>query len=264
MTDRNPKPNTIEQDWDERARNNALHYICSDRQDWDLESFFRSGEEDYQQLVVPRLSSLGFEPPGKTMLEVGCGVGRVTRSFARRFATVYALDVSDEMLRRGRDLHPDYDNIIWLHGDGTCFAELADDSVDFVFSYLTLQHMPSTSLALGYVREALRVLKPSGVYCFQFNSLVSSTMNWKGRLIWGVIDRLREPVWSLSLDPVGRGLASLLSLDPLAAGRTWHGAVLPPHTALQAVRESGGTVRGVTGWGTARTWCYGYKTGARI
>jgi len=263
MAQTNDESNTIDLDWDERARSNALHYIRSDRRDWDLESFFKSGEEDYQQLVVPRLSALGFEPQGKTMLEVGCGVGRVTRSFAGRFARVYALDVSDEMLRRGRDLHADYENIVWLRGDGTRFPQLADDSVDFVFSYLTLQHMPSTDLAVAYVREILRVLKPSGVYCFQFNSFVGPTMNWKGRLIWGIIDRLREPVWSLNLDPVGRGLASLFRLDPLAAGRTWHGAVLPPHEALEAVWESGGAVRGVTGWGSPLTWCYGYKKGVQ-
>jgi ubiquinone/menaquinone biosynthesis C-methylase UbiE len=128
-----------------------------------FESFLKSGEEDYQQLAAPRLSALGFEPLGKTMLEVGCGVGRVTRSFAGRFARVYALDVSEEMLQRGRALHQDYDNLVWLHGDGERF-ELPDDSVDFAFSYLTLQHMPSTNLALGCVREILRVLKPNGSY----------------------------------------------------------------------------------------------------
>jgi SAM-dependent methyltransferase len=263
MAETNYESNTIELDWDERARSNALHYIRSDRRDWDLGSFFKSGEEDYQQLVVPRLSVLGLEPQGKTMLEVGCGVGRVTRSFAGRFASVYALDVSEEMLRRGRDLHADYDNIVWLHGDGTRFPQLADDSLDFVFSYLTLQHMPSTSVALGCVREILRVLKPGGAYCFQFNSNPNPTMNWKGRSIWGIIDRLRDPVFGLHVEYASRALASLLRLDPLAAGRTWHGAVLLPHEVLQAIWESGGVVRQVTGWASPLTWCYGYKMGVR-
>jgi SAM-dependent methyltransferase len=182
----------------------------------------------------------------------------MTRSFAGRFAGVWALDVSEEMLQRARAFHRDYDNIVWLHGDGTRF-ELPDDSVDFVFSYLTLQHMPSTSLALGYVREMLRVLKPRGAYCFQFNSSRNPTMNCKGRLIWGIIDRLREPVFGLHAEPVGRALASLFGLDPLAAGRTWRGAALFPHEVLRAIWQCGGAVRDVTGWGTEMSWCCGYK-----
>jgi 2-polyprenyl-3-methyl-5-hydroxy-6-metoxy-1,4-benzoquinol methylase len=67
-----------QQDWDARARKNALHYICSERNDWDLESFFQSGENDYAALVAPFLTKLRFITDPKAVLEVGCGVGRVT------------------------------------------------------------------------------------------------------------------------------------------------------------------------------------------
>jgi SAM-dependent methyltransferase len=210
------------------------------------------------------LSTLEIEPQGKTMLEIGCGVGRVTRSFAKRFARVYALDVSEEMLQRARDLHPGYENITWLRGGGDRLAQLADQSMDFAFSYLTLQHMPSAPQGLECVREIVRVLKPGGAYCFQFNSNVNPTMNWRGRLIWAVLDRLQEPVWGLNLEFLGVRIASVLGLDFLQGGRTWHGAALSPRDVLEALWQSGGAVRGVAGWGTAETWCYGHKAGMAL
>jgi hypothetical protein len=33
---------TMRQDWDERARKGAIHFIASARQDWTEESFFQS------------------------------------------------------------------------------------------------------------------------------------------------------------------------------------------------------------------------------
>ena len=50
----------MRQDWDERARKDAFHYIASWRKDWTPESFFQSGEEDYQRLVAPGFRTAGM------------------------------------------------------------------------------------------------------------------------------------------------------------------------------------------------------------
>jgi ubiquinone/menaquinone biosynthesis C-methylase UbiE len=148
------------------------------------------------------------------MLEIGCGVGRMTRSFAQRFGSVVALDVSAEMLRQGRDFHEQMGNIVWVLGNGTDLSMFKDDTFDFVFSYLVLHHLPTKELTLNYIREMLRVLKNGGIFLFQFNSRRQPTMNWKGRLVWGVIDRLREPILGIRLKGASYKLASLLRLDP--------------------------------------------------
>ena len=93
---------SIRRDWDERARKNAFFYIASWRSDWNAESFFESGEEDYARLVKPVLDTAGFETAGKAIVEVGCGAGRMTRCFARRFGRVTAVDVSSEMQDRAK------------------------------------------------------------------------------------------------------------------------------------------------------------------
>src|ERR1700735_3941382 len=103
----------MRKDWDERARKDAFHYIASWRKDWTPETFFQSGEEDYHRLVAPVFKGLGWDPQGESMLELGCGAGRMTRSFAQRFSQVYAFDISNEMLGHARSLYPEAANIIW-------------------------------------------------------------------------------------------------------------------------------------------------------
>ena len=252
----------MRRDWDERARKDAYFYIDTREQHWDAPSFFESGEADVRAFVDPVLQDLDFAPGGKTVLELGCGVGRMTRSFARRFARVYALDISPEMLVRGRALHPAENNILWALGDGSGLSMFATGQVDFVFSYIVLHHMPTKGLALGYIREMLRVLKPGGVFLFHFNSGSTPVMNWKGRLVWGVIDRLRDPVLGMGLEGVSRWLCRALGLDEFTAGQTWRGATLNVREVLEAAWAAQGAVINLSGWGTQTTWCWGKKLSA--
>ncbi len=252
---------SMRHDWDERAKKDALHYIASWEKTWDPDRFFESGETDYRSLVQPTLGKLAFVPAERTMLEVGCGVGRMTRAFSARFGRVFALDISPEMLRKAKALHENATNIFWVQGDGSGLYMIRDESVDFVFSYIVLQHVPTKDLVLRYICEMLRVLKPDGAFQFQFNSRHEPTMNWKGRLAWGLIDRLREPVLGLDLRKASHRLASLLGLDPLAAGHTWRGAVVDVRDVTKIISENRGAVVRVTGEETLMTWCYGKKSG---
>jgi ubiquinone/menaquinone biosynthesis C-methylase UbiE len=93
---------TMRQEWDARARKDAFYYIASWRKDWDVADFLMSGDEDYERLIGPVLDRIGFSPAGKTMLELGCGAGRMTRSFATQFGYAIALDISAEMLDRAQ------------------------------------------------------------------------------------------------------------------------------------------------------------------
>jgi len=129
----------MSRDWDSRARKNAFHYIASWREEWDPESFIASGEEDFDGLVVPVLARCDLPTAGKRMLELGCGAGRMTASFAKRFERVYAFDLSHEMLIRARRMHSAQKNILWLRSNGVDLSCVASDSMDFVFSYLVLQ-----------------------------------------------------------------------------------------------------------------------------
>ncbi len=52
------------------------------------------------------------------MVEIGCGIGRITRVLAERAHSVRAVDVSERMLAQARELNADVENVKWLLGDG--------------------------------------------------------------------------------------------------------------------------------------------------
>jgi ubiquinone/menaquinone biosynthesis C-methylase UbiE len=247
---------SMREDWDARARENAFHYIASWRGDWDEASFFASGAEDYQKLVAPFLTQLGVEPRTLAMLEVGCGAGRMTRAFAAHFQSVIAFDVSPEMQKQARIHLREFPQVRFITGDGATLAGVESESVDFVFSYLVLQHLPKEALALGFVREMMRVLKPGGALLFQFNSAERPTMNWKGRAAWGFVDGL----WAAGLKRASQFAASLLHLDPQIAGKSWRGARVDSRKVAAVMAEAGAGAVAFEGEATPMTWCRARKT----
>jgi SAM-dependent methyltransferase len=247
----------MRRDWDERARKNAFHYIASWRKEWDDESFLESGEADFARLVAPVLERCGLPASGGAMLELGCGVGRMTHSFAKRYQRVYAFDLSQEMLRRGQEIHKQRSNILWLRGNGVDLSCVASGSVDLVFSYLVLQHFPQEALAFRYVQEFLRVLRAGGIFLFQFNGGMAPTMNLRGRTAWGIVDGL----WSIRLRGLSRGVARAFGFDPDAAGKSWRGVAIDARRMTEGVRAAGGEVRELSGENTPMTWCCGVKPG---
>jgi ubiquinone/menaquinone biosynthesis C-methylase UbiE len=246
----------MRQDWDERARKDAFHYIASWRKDWDPAAFFKSGEEDYQNLVGKIFDRRNWSPAGKTMLELGCGAGRMTRSFAQRFSRVQALDISSEMLKHAKALFADVPNVDWILSNGKDLAGCGDQTVDFVFSYIVLQHMPKPELAYAYITEMLRILKPGGMFLFQFTSMPRMTMNLKGRLVWRLVDL----PWTLGLRKTSQTMASLLGLAPEIAGKSWRGASLKIRAVREVLETSRGEAIEVTGEETPMTWCHGLKS----
>jgi SAM-dependent methyltransferase len=241
----------MRQDWDERARKDAFFYIASWRNNWDLPAFFKSGEEDYNRLVAPLFQSTRFVTHGKIGIELGCGAGRMTRVFAMHFERVFAFDISEEMLKKAKTLLPDSTNITWLHSNGQNLSEAGNESADFVFSYLVLQHLPHEELICAYIREMLRVLRPDGLCLFQFNGSNRRTMNWKGHLTWKFIDGL----WAIRLRSLSRWVAKLSHLDPEMAGNTWHGTSISAARVAETVRAAEGTVLEMSGEKTAMAWC---------
>lgn len=155
--------------WDARAREDAYFFV-DDRLDYrraDLDRFWADGERDLDALLATAGASLR---PTDVAVEIGCGVGRLTRVLARRAATVHALDVSAEMLTRARRHHPELSNVHWHLGDGATLRPLPDGCADACVSHVVFQHIPDARITLGYVREMGRVLRPGGWAAFQLST----------------------------------------------------------------------------------------------
>jgi SAM-dependent methyltransferase len=146
--------------WDARAREDAFFFV-------DSRQPYRSPDTDRFWAVEDAMNSLlgglGVElRRTDTVLEIGCGLGRITRVLGDRARRVIALDISQEMLARARRHNPGLHNVQWLLGDGVSLAGVPDGTIDACVSVVVLQHMPDPSLTLGYVREVGRTLRPDG------------------------------------------------------------------------------------------------------
>lgn len=152
--------------WDRRAREDAFYFVDSRSRyrATDRDRFWEGGRHDLDLLLETLQIAIA---PHEAVLEIGCGVGRLTRAIAERAGAVMALDVSPEMVALARRENPDLDNVEWLVGDGTTLSGAADGSIDACLSHVVFQHVPDPSITLGYVAEMGRVLRPGGWAGFQ-------------------------------------------------------------------------------------------------
>ncbi len=88
-------------DWDQRARENARHYVDTANAEWTDDEFFASGEKTLSvEILTDLVTSARARLPGKCgCSKSGAGAGRVTRALARYFGEVHAVDVSGEMVQ---------------------------------------------------------------------------------------------------------------------------------------------------------------------
>jgi SAM-dependent methyltransferase len=155
--------------WDRRAREDAFFFVDSrlDYGEPDLDRFWAEGERAVDDL----LGRLGVElAESDDVVEIGCGVGRLTRTIAARARSVRAIDVSPRMLELAREHNPGLDGVDWIAGDGVSLAPLADASADACVSHVVFQHIPDPEITYGYVREIGRVLRPGGWAAFQVSN----------------------------------------------------------------------------------------------
>ncbi|PWU22165.1 MAG: class I SAM-dependent methyltransferase [Candidatus Rokuibacteriota bacterium] len=122
--------------------------------------------EDIAREWLNNPSFLGFigDLSGKDVLDAGCGEGYNTRILARRGARVTGVDLSERMIELARD--EESRNPLRIQYTRTSYADLgkfADASFDAVVSFMALMDGPRFD---GAMREAFRVLRPSGMLAF--------------------------------------------------------------------------------------------------
>jgi SAM-dependent methyltransferase len=155
----------MKQDWDERARENAKWYINTVRLDQSEEEFDATGLNEIKTLILPELVLMteGRDPKELKFLEIGCGIGRMTKHLAGIFGEVHATDVSGEMIRQARERIRGLPNIHLHETSGVDFAALPDGYFDVAFSAYVFQHVPGKHVIVSNIREAYRVLKPGAI-----------------------------------------------------------------------------------------------------
>lgn len=161
----------MKRDWDQRARENAKWFINTLSVEQSEEDFDTSGLRDVEMMVLSHLELMSDrrDPKSLRVLEIGCGIGRMTRHLAEIFGEIHAVDVSGEMVQQGRERLRSMPHVFFHETNGNDFSQFPDDYFDVILSFWVFQHMPDVNIILANIRDGFRVLKPGGGFLFQCN-----------------------------------------------------------------------------------------------
>jgi SAM-dependent methyltransferase len=143
-------------------------------------SLFTAGMLPYdREMIRLRLELLRRCGSGKEILDLCCGTGSYLRQEWGQFLRAVGVDFSRKMLEVfKRELGEETPaNLLLLEGDARR-VPVRSGSMDLVFSFTSLYHVPQVSLA---VAEISRVLKPGGVAVFELGNLWSLNTYVSGR-----------------------------------------------------------------------------------
>ncbi len=143
--------------------------------DLTLEQFVATGDEE----VPAYLTEFGLRGPEnerQTLVEIGCGIGRMTCAFTQEYGTVIGCDLDAGFLERTHETVGRFGKVERLRtshvADGQTL-DLPDASADVAFSYITLQHCDADD-ALDLTSEAVRVTKPGGKIALNYRGRTGS------------------------------------------------------------------------------------------
>lgn len=144
----------------------ALQYKLNDMQarDEQVADYDRMWYLNWFGVVEIPLTIRQLDPgPEHTVLEAGCGTGRMTPEFARNCGRLIAVDFSIESLRlnAAKMKAAGIRNIDYVQAD-ICSLPFRTNAFDRVVSGGVLGDLPSAETRDGAVRDMARVLRPDG------------------------------------------------------------------------------------------------------
>jgi len=189
--------------WNAFSRADAYYHTVS----WDAfrhpgedqrDQYWASGETQIRELL--HMAGVDLRP-AHTALEIGSGLGRLTRALAARCAHAYGIDLSPEMVDRAdrEAAAVNMTNVTFLVGDGRSLSAIGAAQVDLVLSYSVFQHLSRRVFVRGYIQEMARVLRRGGSAIFQ-----CPTWRWRSQIkpglsrgvqAAGILARPRQTFW---------------------------------------------------------------------
>ena len=117
-----------------------------------------SSAAQWSGAIFPRIRNC---LPAPTILEIGAGFGRWTHYLREHSDQVIAVDRIDGCVNACRQRFQDDPRVRCVLNDGRSLPMIADDSIDFVFSFDSLVHA-KPEMVEGYLAELATKLKPVG------------------------------------------------------------------------------------------------------
>ena len=174
--------------WEKLAKENSMYYINSDYgKGISGEEFERSGYKDFKRLILED----SLLENRNTILDLGCGTGRITEYMADHFKAVFGTDISREMIKQGIERLENIKNIDLIETDGSTLP-LPDSSIDIVFSYLVFQHMKNRDMVEKNFKEVYRVLMHNGIFKVRIRTDKVDVNKW-----WGGVEYTEQSIGKL-------------------------------------------------------------------
>jgi hypothetical protein len=127
----------------------------------------------------------------RTALEIGPGGGRWTR-YLLGFHRLYVVDYHPELLQ---ELKKNFNrsNMQFINNRGTDFPGIADDSIDFLFSFGCFVHLEA-HLIEEYLKNMRRILRQSGNAVIQYSDKNKIVAQLNSAFSENTPDRMRRMV----------------------------------------------------------------------
>jgi len=106
---------------------------------------------------LPRIISTHIK--GSKALDFGCGAGRSTRLLQKLGFSTIGVDISEEMLKKARELDPEGDYRLLPDGD---FSQFKNEKFDLVFSAFTFDNIPTMKKKVKILKGIRDLLKNRG------------------------------------------------------------------------------------------------------
>jgi len=148
--------------WNRRIGHDFLSWM-NDRVNSEVE-LWETGKRDAEQLFQDLNSE---ETSTQTVLDLGCGVGRIISHTKTYFARTIGMDISSEAIKKATAFFKEDKGLELLLGDGISLNPLEDNSIDLVYSFGVLCNMPVIACC-SYLLEINRVLREGGKARLQF------------------------------------------------------------------------------------------------
>lgn len=235
--------------WNEAAAKNPMRYIASSKTNWEKKEFFASGEQAVEHYVIPFLNQQNFDPSNKRVLDIGCGVGRLTRSLSNLFGEAYGIDFSEGMISKARELNADKQNLYFQSNDGKSIS-FEDNYFDFCFSYLTLRHVKDRQTIKSYIVQIDRVLRSHGLFKVEVNGQKYGRVVPVPRVIHNMLLKTGVVEWYYKI-----------TRKDIIASKAIPGIWLSSNDVRRLFELTSLRIVGIAGQDTPSMWIWGIKLG---
>lgn len=158
--------------------------------------------------LLDRLELIKLKP--QRILDLGCGTGLNSQALDKRYkkAQVLSLDLAEGMLNKARKHKSWFNKQRFICGDAEALP-LADNSIELIFSSLTLQWCCDLD---SVFKECFRVLKPGGL--LMFSTLGPDTLH-ELRHSWKRVDDNNHVNAFIDMHDIGDAMIRSRLSDPV-------------------------------------------------